>query len=149
MDSKSDQKKFIYHTETHYDQLDGQMLLHHPRYIIFVERAQQLWFEEVLGAPRFDWRNFPDMYIVVRKIEVEYLKPIDGVQDIQIVLWPESIRAATLKTCFEVRNKAGDVLFARGYRLNCKVAQETHEPAIWSDPFMSRMEELIRDNNSE
>jgi len=135
--------KFYYQTETHYDQLDGQMLLHHPRYMIFVERAQQLFFESVLNAPRFDWRNFPDMYIVVRKFEIEFLRPIEGVQDIQVVLWPEMVRAAKMKTAFELRSADGSSVFAKGYRLNCKVDQQTHQPVMWTDSFIDGIQRLI------
>ena len=127
---------FYFETETYYDQLDGQMILHHPRYFVFVERAQQAWMESMLGAPRFDWRNFPDMYIVVHKLEAEYLVPIEGVKDIVVVLWPERIRAAKLEMGFEIRSPDLETLYATGRRVNCKVERETHRPAIWTDSFL-------------
>jgi acyl-CoA thioesterase FadM len=131
---------FLYRTETHYDQLDGQMLLHHPRYLVLVERAQQSWFEEVLSAPRFDWQNFPDMYVVVRKLELDYVSSIDGVRDILVLLWPGKIRAASQRTNFAFYSADGQHLHAYGYRLNCKVDPHSHEPRIWSDAFRSEME---------
>ena len=127
---------FYFETETYYDQLDGQMILHHPRYFVFIERAQQAWMESVLGAPRFDWRNFPDMYLVVRKLEAEYLVPIEGVRDITVVLWPVAIRAATLQIQFEIRSPDLEILYCRGMRLNCKVDKETHRPVFWTEAFM-------------
>ena len=135
---------FYFATETYYDQLDGQMILHHPRYFVFVERAQQAWMESVLGAPRFDWRNFPDMYLVVRKLEAEYLLPVEGVRDITVVLWPERIRSAGLDMGFEIRSPDLETLYCSGRRVNCKVDRETHRPAFWSEGFVEAVESAVK-----
>lgn len=134
---------YYFETETYYDQLDGQMILHHPRYFVFIERAQQAWMESVLGAPRFDWRNFPDMYLVVSRLEAEYLVPIEGVRDITVVLWPAAIRAASLEVQFEIRSPDLEILYCRGMRLNCKVDRETHRPVFWTDTFLDAVREEI------
>lgn len=134
---------YYFHTETYYDQLDGQMILHHPRYFVLVERAQQAWMESVLGAPRFDWRNFPDMYLVVRKLEAEYLQPIEGVRDITVELWPVRIRAAKLEMGFTFRSPDLETVYCRGTRINCKVARETHQPAMWTDGFLEAVQEGV------
>ena len=134
---------FYFETETYYDQLDGQMILHHPRYFVFIERAQQAWMEAVLGAPRFDWRNFPDMYLVVRKLEAEYLVPVEGVRDITVVIWPESIRAAKLVMGFEIRSPDLATLYCRGSRVNCKVDRESHRPVFWTDAFLEKVGKAI------
>jgi len=134
---------FEYRTDVYYDQLDGQMLLHHPRYFILVERAQQAWIEHILDAPRFDWQNFPDMYVVVRKLEAEYLQSVKSVGEITVKIWPEEIRAATLKMGFEITSNDGEVIYCRGTRLNCKVDLETHAPAMWSDRLRERVESRL------
>lgn len=135
---------FYFETETYYDQLDGQMILHHPRYFVFVERAQQAWMEAVLTAPRFDWRNFPDMYLVVRRLEVEYLVPVEGVCDITVVLWPEKIGAARLEMGFELRSRDLETLYCRGRRVNCKVDRESHRPEFWTEPFLESVGKEVR-----
>lgn len=133
---------FVYPTETHYDDLDGQMILHHPRYLLFVERAQQAWLEKVLDAPRFDWRNFPDMYLVVRSIEIDFLRSIDGVMPFHVKLWCLDVRAAVWKIGFELCSPDGDTVYATGTRTNCKVTPVTHEPAMWSPTFFDRFTDL-------
>lgn len=143
MEPEQPEGRFVYRTETHYDMLDGQMILHHPQYMIFVERAQQAWMEEVLQAPRFDWRNFPDMYLVVRRIEIDYLHPIEGVQDISIILWPTRIRAANLEMAFEIRSTDTKQLFCLGKRLSCKVNPSTHRPTFWTDAFRNEVESTL------
>lgn len=127
---------FYFETETYYDQLDGQMILHHPRYFVFIERAQQAWMEAMLGAPRFDWRNFPDMYLVVSRLEADYLVPIEGVRDITVILWPERIRAASLEMGFEIRSPDLGLLYCRGRRLNCKVDRDSHQPVFWTSALI-------------
>jgi acyl-CoA thioesterase FadM len=124
---------FYFDTETFYDQLDGQMVLHHPRYFLFVERAQQAWMEAMLQAPRFDWRNYPDMYLVVRRLDAEYIRPVAGVCDLTVVLFPGRIRAATLEMHFEIRSRDLEILYCEGTRLNCKVDPQNHRPVMWSD----------------
>ncbi|MCD8483553.1 MAG: hypothetical protein LR015_13395 [Verrucomicrobia bacterium] len=135
---------FIYPAETHYDDLDGQMILHHPRYLLFVERAQQAWLEQVLQAPRFDWRNFPDMYLVVRSLEIEYLRSIDGVMPFVVKLWCMEVRAAVWKVGFQICSADQAIVYAMGSRTNCKVDLHTHEPTLWSASFFDRFSDLKR-----
>lgn len=132
---------YYFEAETFYDQLDGQMILHHPRYFLFVERAQQAWIEAILDAPRFDWKNYPDMYLVVRRLDAEYLLPIAGVCDLTVVLYPGRMRAATLEMNFEIRSRDLDTLYCRGTRLNCKVDPTTHQPAMWTDKLRDAVNE--------
>jgi|TARA_B110000438_G_scaffold146580_1_gene141233 acyl-CoA thioesterase FadM len=133
---------FLYQTDTHYDDLDGQMVVHHPKYLTFVERAQQLWFESVLGAPRFDWEKFPDMYHVVSRIESDYLSSINGVVPISIVLWCQRLRAGSMTTGFAIQSGDKERLYARGFRTNCRISAEDHRPLIWTDSFLERFGEL-------
>ena len=135
---------YYFDTETFYDQLDGQMILHHPRYFLFVERAQQAWIEATLQAPRFDWRNFPDMYLVVRRLEADYLRPVEGVCDLTVVLYPYRLRAATLEMRFEIRSPDLETLYCKGMRLNCKVDPVHHHPVMWSDQLRTVVEEQCR-----
>lgn len=135
---------YYFQTETYYDQLDGQMILHHPRYFLFVERAQQAWMEAMLGAPRFDWRNFPDMYLVVRRLEAEYLLPVEGVCDLTVVLYPVRLRAATLEIRFEIRSRDLRILYCKGVRLNCKVDPVKHHPVLWTERLRRAVEEQCR-----
>ena len=133
---------FLYRTQTHYDDLDGQMLVHHPKYLTFVERAQQLWFESVLQAPRFDWQNFPDMYHVVSRIEIDYLRSIDGVLPIAVILWCQRLRAGSMTTGFAIQSGDGSALYARGLRTNCRIASDDHRAMIWTDAFLERFRAL-------
>jgi acyl-CoA thioester hydrolase len=130
---------FPYRSEIHYDELDGQMLLHHPRYLIHVERAQQAWFEHLLGASRFDWRNHPDMFHVVRRIEIDYLRPVDGVFPVVVLLWCRRLRAAALETGFLLAAADDGRVFARGCRTNCRISMEDRQAVMWSERFRERM----------
>ena len=39
---------FTYQTEVFFDELDGLGMLHHTRYLLHLERAQQQFFQELL-----------------------------------------------------------------------------------------------------
>jgi acyl-CoA thioesterase FadM len=78
--------------------------------------------------------------LVVRKLEAEYLVPIEGVRDITVVLWPERIRAAKLEMGFEIRSPDLETVFCRGRRVNCKVDRENHKPVFWTDNFIRTVE---------
>ena len=131
---------FVFETEVFYDDLDGQMLLHHPRYLMLVERAQQSWFETVLEAPRFDWKRFPDMYHVVRRVDIDYLKPVSRVGDLSVVLWCQRLRAAGMSTGFVLQATDASIVYARGIRTNCRISMEDGRPLIWTDRFLERFE---------
>ena len=42
---------FSYTSEVYFDELDGLGFLHHTRYLLHLERAQQKFFEQLLGVP--------------------------------------------------------------------------------------------------
>lgn len=134
---------FTFQAEVFYDQFDAQMILHHPQYLVLVERAQQAWVEHVLEAPRFDWENFPDMYLVARRVEIDFLGSVAKPGHVLVDLWCLQLRAAKWKVGFRLRSEDGHAVYAQGHRLNCKVAPETHQPRLWSDRFQECMGALV------
>jgi len=134
---------YTFRAEVYYDQFDPQMILHHPQYLILVERALQAWMEHVLAAPRFDWQNFPDMYLVARKIEIDFLGSVTKPSTVLVQLWCLQLRAAKWSVGFRLVSEDGQTTYAEGRRLSCKVAPETHQPRLWSDLFLERMGALV------
>lgn len=57
---------YTYQSEVYFDELDGLGLLHHTRYLLHLERAQQKFFEKLLGVPDFDVDRDEDIYVVVQ-----------------------------------------------------------------------------------
>lgn len=135
---------FIYSTQTHFDDLDGLWVLHHSKYLVFLERAVMALFYKTMQTEVFDPEKFPDLYQVVRNVDIHYMKPIDGVFAFHIVLRVERVREAGLVLRFAFVGEAGEV-FARGLRTSCKLSKRTHHPAGWTEVFRKAYEARVVD----
>lgn len=129
---------FTYHTQTFFDELDAQWILHHSRQIAAVERAQQAFFDHVMDADQFDPHRFPDINVVVRRLEVDYLVPLKGVGPYKITLRVARLREAAMTTAFELRSTNGDILYTRGLRTVCKLSMKSGAPCGWTPEFRER-----------
>jgi len=54
-------KRFVFNSEVFFDELDGLGILHHTRYMLHLERAQQKFFEHLLGVDDFDTERDEDI----------------------------------------------------------------------------------------
>ncbi len=134
---------FVYRTRAHFYEIDALWVLHHSRYLQFVERAQQALFDELMGTTEFSPEKYPDLYVVVRRVEIDYLTPLRGVTPFMIVLRGVKLREAGLTVGFEFRSEDGKELHAKGERTVCKLSLGTHEPAGWSAEFRARYEPWV------
>lgn len=133
-------RTFTYRTQSHFDDLDAQWILHHSRQIRYVERAQQALFDRVMGMQEFDPYKFPDLNVVVKRLEVDYLKPLKGVRPFQIEMRVLRLRGAGMTTSFEFKSEDGGDIYTRGIREVCKLSIQTWEPELWTDDFRTRFE---------
>jgi len=131
---------FTYHTQTHFDELDALWILHHSRYLKHLERAQQGFFDVLLGAKEFDPETYPDIYVLVRRVEVDFKASLRGVIPFKIELKVERVREAGLTVGFAFRSPDGATLYAAGKRVVCKMSGQTHQPTGWSAGFRDQLE---------
>jgi len=129
---------FVYRTQTHFDVLDAQWLMHHSRQIRYIERAQQAMFDHIMEVPEFDPYRFPDMNVVVRKLDVDFRKGLQGVRRFMITLKVVRLRASGLTTRFEFRSEDGSELYTCGLREVCKIGFEKQAPVEWTPEFRKR-----------
>jgi acyl-CoA thioesterase FadM len=134
---------FVQRTQAHFDELDAQWILHHSRQIARVERAQQALFDRVMEMRDFDPVAFPDLNVVVRRLEVDYLQPLRGVRPFMITLQVTGLRACGLTTRFELRSNDGSELYTQGLREVCKLTLDTQLPALWTETFRERYGALL------
>ncbi|MEY4034323.1 MAG: hypothetical protein RL492_1517 [Verrucomicrobiota bacterium] len=69
-------KTFVVSMKTWFDQTDGLGILHHSHYVLLMERAQKTFFVATMGKDTLDPAIAPDVYVVVRNLELSYLVPI-------------------------------------------------------------------------
>ena len=67
---------FTYLSDVHFDELDALGVLHHTRYLLHLERAQQKFFEQLLGVDDFNTDRDEDIYVVVHGIEARFRQPL-------------------------------------------------------------------------
>ncbi len=133
---------FTYNTQTHFDDLDGLWVMHHSKYLVFLERAVMGLFYQAMQTETFDPTTFPDLYQVVRNVDIHYVLPIANVQPFTILLTVEKLREAGLTLRFVFTDTARNNVYARGRRTCCKMSQQTHTPTGWTPQFRTAYEHL-------
>jgi acyl-CoA thioester hydrolase len=131
-------REFKYASHVAFDELDMLGILHHSRHLLHLERACHAFFEEVMDAPGFRPDIFPDLHAVVRKIEIEYLRPVQGVGPILVTLRVTRLRSCTMTTAFELRSADGETIFSQGTRETCRIKVGALRPEMWTDRYLER-----------
>lgn len=131
---------FTYSSEVYFDELDGLGLLHHTRYLLHLERAQQRFFETLLGVPDFDADRDEDIYVVVHSLEAKFKEPVRKPGKISVDYTIEKIRSGGVTMAFTIRCPEQGTVFCTGLRTVCKLSAETHRPTPWTDAFRAAME---------
>jgi acyl-CoA thioester hydrolase len=136
-------KSFVVLMKTWFDQTDGLGILHHSHYVLMMERAQKTMFVSLMGKDTLDPAIAPDVYVVVRDLQIQYLLPIKPECEVKIILRVKKVRAAGLTIDFEFRNPDSTSLYAKASRTVCRMDGRTHQPAEWSEEFRTKHEALL------
>ena len=131
-------REFTYVAHVAFDEMDMLGILHHSRHLLHLERACHAFFEEVMGAPGFRPDLYPDLHAVVRKVEIEYLNPVNRVGAIEIALRVTRLRSCTMTTAFELRSTDGKTVYSRGTREICRIKVGELRPEMWTDDYLER-----------
>ena len=132
-------KTFIYESQVFFDELDALGVLHHTRYLLHLERAQQKFFEHLLGVDNFDVERDEDIYVVVHSLESRFREPFRTPGPIVVEYLIERIRSGGVTMRYLIRDPEGLHVYCDGTRTVCKLSAETHQPAPWSEPFRDAM----------
>jgi len=137
-------KTFHVTIRTWFDQTDGLGILHHSHYVLIMERAQKVMFIALMGKDTIDPAVAPDVYVVVRDIDLHYLVAIRPECDVKLILSVRKVRAAGLTVDVEFRSPDHAILYAKASRTICRMDGISHQPSAWSDEFRAKHEALIR-----
>jgi acyl-CoA thioester hydrolase len=138
MSSKA--KQFIYKAEVYFDQLDALGILHHTRYLLFLERAQQKFFQHLLGVDDFNAERDEDIYVVVHSLNTRYRQPLSQPGLIEIRYSLQRIRSGGVTMAFEIYCPCTHTLLCTGDRTVCKLSAQTQRPCPWTPAFKAAME---------
>ncbi|MEC8190632.1 MAG: thioesterase family protein [Verrucomicrobiota bacterium] len=131
---------FTYTSEVYFDELDGLGFLHHTRYLLHLELAQQRFFEQLLGVTDFDADRDEDIYVVVHGLEARFRVPLSKPGKIIVDYQITKIRSCGVIMDFTIRASEGKTVYCTGTRTLCKLSAETHRPAPWTNAFRAAME---------
>ena len=136
-------KPFIYQSQVFFDEFDALGVLHHTRYLLHLERAQQKFFEHLLGVDDFDADRDEDIYVVVHSMETRFREPVRKPGPIQIEYRIQRIRSGGVTMAFSIRAVDSATLYCDGLRTVCKLSGQTHRPAPWTEVFREAMEAYV------
>lgn len=144
----SERPVFEFRSEVYFDEMDALWVLHHSRYLMHLERAQQAFFQHLLGVSDFNAQRDEDIYVVVRNLDINFHAAIRNPGPIIVRYTVARLRAAGVTMDFELRSGDGDILHSSGSRTVCKLSGKTHEPTEWSPPFRTAMEQWMMGKQS-
>lgn len=131
---------FTYKSDVFFDEFDALGILHHTRYMIHLERAQQKFFESLLGVDDFNPTRDEDIYVVVHSLNTRFRKPLATPGKIEVCYTIDRIRSGGVTMKFTIRAAGEDDLLCSGDRTVCKLSATTHTPCPWTEPFRLAME---------
>ena len=138
-------KSFTYESRVFFDELDALGVLHHTRYLLHLERAQQKFFEHLLGVDDFDADRDEDIYVVVHSIESRFREPVRNPGPIRVIYRIERIRSGGVTMAFSIEDPVSGTVYCDGLRTVCKLSGQTHRPTAWTGAFRNAMEAYLTD----
>jgi acyl-CoA thioester hydrolase len=137
------EKIYTYKSEVYFDELDGLGVLHHTRYLLHLERAQQKFFEKLLGVDDFDTSRDEDIYVVVHSVNSRFRTPFRQPGPLFVDYSIARIRSSGVTMNFKLRSEDGSVTYCDGERTVCKLSSQNHQPTPWTEPFRKAMEAYL------
>lgn len=137
------QAYFKFPSEVYFDEFDALWVLHHSRYLHHLERAQQAFFQHLLGVSDFDEKRDEDIYVVVKKVDIDFLLPFRRPGSLLVRYKIDRIREAGVVMAFDIVSTDEKTVYCRGTRTICKLSHKTHQPVGWSARFRQAMEAWV------
>lgn len=130
---------FLTAVDVHFDQFDPLWILHHSQYLLIAERVQQAFFDHVMEAERFDPEAYPDVYTVVKDIQLNFLSPVDRPGRVHIALRVDQLRSGGMTTDLNFISPNSAQVYVQVRRTVCKLSGETGKPTAWTERYERRM----------
>lgn len=133
-------KTFSYNSHVYFDELDALGVLHHTRYLLHLERAQQNFFEHLLGVDDFDVDRDEDIYVVVHSLSSRFREPFRKPGPIVVEYQIERVRSGGVSMRYRICDPEGKHTYCDGTRTVCKLSAQSHQPTPWTEPFRAAMD---------
>ncbi len=125
------------------DDLDAIGVLHNSRYLSFFERALGAFWHHLGWRRTTDYWNRPDALQVVRENQVEYLRPVEDVDEVKVRTSIEKLGRTSIVFGFQMLPMDDGLPFARGRRVMVKVDPKARIPSPWTKAFRDLMDPWV------
>lgn len=122
-----------YGLRVYYEDTDAGGVVYHANYLRFAERARTEALRD-LGVPHADMVRTHNLMFMVRRVEVEYLRPARLDDSLTVVTSVRAIAGASVTLGQDMTDAAGAVLARMVVRLACVGTQDGRAariPAGW------------------
>lgn len=130
-----------FHEQIHgvyFDDLDAFRILHNSRYVLLFERTVGSFWKS-LGFSGLFMADEGDQFHLVRANHIEYLRPVEGVNDVRVRMHVAKLGRTSLTLAFRVLPMDQDVDHATGTRVLVRVDPATRRPVPWSEEFRRKV----------
>lgn len=129
----------------YFDDLDAFQVLHNARYVLLAERTiGGFWRQLGLPSPLSGGEGTGDAFQLVRANHIEYLKAIEGVGEVRVRVWVDTLGKTSLTFGFCVMPIDVDVDHAVGQRVMVRIDPKTRAPVPWSDTLRTKLQPWVR-----
>ena len=123
----------------YFDDLDALGVLHNSRYIFLMERTIGDFWKKMGWGGLAELERNPDQFHLVRVNHLEYLRAVQGEDEVRVRVWVQKLGNTSLTFGFSVLPVDEDTIFSQGHRVLVCVDPETRRPKPWSDEFRERL----------
>lgn len=119
----------------YFDDLDIFGVLHNARYPLLLERTIGDFWKKMGWGGLSELHRNPDQFHLVRVNHLEYIRAVEGIDDVRVRIWVKKLGTSSLTFGFSVLPTDEDTVFAEGYRVLVCIDQDKRRPKPWSNDF--------------
>ena len=119
----------------YFDDLDVFRVLHNARYPLLIEGPSVLSGRKWGGVDYQELERNPDQFQLVRVNHFEYIRAVEGVDEVRVRVWVEKLGRTSLIFGFSVLPIDEDTPYAIGHRVLVCVDPDARQPKPWSNEF--------------
>lgn len=123
----------------YFDDLDIFGVLHNARYALLLERTIGDFWKKMGWGGLAELERNPDQFHLVRVNHLEYVRAVEGIDEVRVRIWVEKLGKTSLIFGFSVLPTDEDTSFAKGHRVLVCVDPNGRTPKPWSNEFREKL----------
>ena len=136
-----------FHEDIHgifFDDLDIFGVLHNARYPLLIERTIGSFWKKLGFGGLAELSNNPDQFHLVRVNHFEYIRAVEGVDEVRCRVWIDKLGNTSLTFGFSLLPIDEDLPYCTGYRVLVCVDPKTRKPKPWTNMFRETVQSYVK-----